>query len=326
MLLVTDGWGTPVWWRPVAGGSYDFRPAADGSLTGHLQLVSGEPRQAARLDPRGGAVLSAWDPEPRADWDQTWNDPHELWVFADGSRLELVTGQDTQDLRPVGGAEAGQVQPSALRETSAEGEIVAEWLAYVEDFTTLPPASLAAEAEEAPWRWTHINSVDPHPDGWLLSLRTANEVVWVDRASGEVRWRLGGAQSDFRFVDDEGFYGQHSARWLPGDRVLLFDNRTNFGSEPTGDARFVEYALADGEATRVAEYAQPGLGGVAFTGSVQRLPDGSTLVGWGTAGELPDGSRAPDLSLIDAAGEVQLELAFPRGIYSYRAWYSPFVP
>lgn len=74
--------------------------------------------------------------------------------------------------------------------------------------------------------WTHENSVDYRPGlGYLVSIRNLNKVVLVDE-SGKLRWTLGeGAGNSFRFrYDGSAFSHQHSASFLAGRRILLFDN------------------------------------------------------------------------------------------------------
>ncbi|MFT4621906.1 MAG: hypothetical protein ACI8PZ_000558 [Myxococcota bacterium] len=323
-LLVVDGAGVPVWWRDTTGLSNDFRVGGDGLFSAQTFLDGAPKRESVRIDPVGGAAVERWVPTAPDGWEDAWTDPHELQVNADGTVLTVITGTDTVDLRSVGGDEVGEVQQSAVQLLAADRSVIAQWEAEIVDMTTLPPDAIATESERAPWRWTHINSAEAVEDGWLLSLRTPGEVVKVRRDTGEVEWRFGGIHSDFTLTNDGGFFGQHSVRWLGDDRLMLFDNRTNFGSPTLGDARYVEYALdLDAMmATLVDSFELQGAGGVDYTGHVQRLADGRTVVGWGSVQELDDGSRAPSIHVLEPDGSVSLELALPLGMYSYRAWYA----
>ncbi len=322
-LMIVDGWGTPVWWRRATGLSNDFRVGGDGMFSAQTFLDGAPARESVRVDPRTGLVLERWLPEQPEGWEGAWTDPHELTIGADGSAMTVITGAGYEDLSPVGGSTSGEVQHSAVQELDADRNVTAEWIAELVDMTTLPPEAIATESQGAAWRWTHINSAESLEDGWLLSLRTPNEVVKVLRETSEVAWRLGGAHSDFTFTNDGGFYGQHSARWLGDDRVILFDNRTNFGSPPLGDVRYVEYQLDMDAmtATLVDSYELEGAGGADYTGHVQRLSDGRTVVGWGSTQTLDDGSRAPSIHVLEPDGTVALELSLPLGTYSYRSWY-----
>jgi hypothetical protein len=322
-LMIVDGHGVPVWWRLQHGRSYDFRVAGDGSFAVNGQFDG--PRLPHSIDPVGGEPLRTWIPGAMPGWKTVENDVHEIDVAADGSAVHTVDGDAVADLTAVGGAEEGALKNTGLQVRDPQGDLVASWSPdELIDITTLPPDALAAETQQGPWRYGHINCVESVEDGWVVSLRTPGEVVRVLRESGAVVWRLGGAFSDFTFVDDPrgGFFGQHSARMVTPDRIILFDNGTNFGSPATGDARFVEYEL-DFEAwtaTLVAEHALEGAGGTDNAGSVQRMQDGRTVINWGSTTAMEDGSRAPTLTVLDAAHQELGSLALPGNLFTYRVW------
>lgn len=132
----------------------------------------------------------------------------------------------------------------------------------------------------------HTNSLALDHDGnYLLSARNLSQVVKIDSGTGAVLWKLGGKSGEFTFVDDpeNGFSGQHYVRALGKEHLLLYDN----GVEHTPqESRAVEYALDVNArtATQVWEFRHqpplytPGLG------SVQRLRNGNTFIGFGGAG------------------------------------------
>jgi len=324
-LLVVDGRGIPTWWRRTTGVAYDFRPAADGRFTALAQLDDAEVLEAVLLEPVGGQTMARWLPVTPPTWENVETDPHELRLAADGAWLQSIAGTGTMDLTTIGGDALGEVRHSGLVEHDSSGEVIAMWSSQgVVDLAALPSQVLEAEAAGGAWRYAHVNSVDLLDDGWLVSLRSPGEVLRIRRDDGAVVWTLGGTRSDFAFVGDPrgGFFGQHSARWLSPDRVLLFDNATNMGSEPTGDARVVEYVLDTTASTAelVFEYALDGVGGAEYGGSVQRLSDGRTVVGFGSIQRRGDGSRAPSVGVFDSEGQLVSELALPEGMYTYRAW------
>jgi hypothetical protein len=80
--------------------------------------------------------------------------------------------------------------------------------------------------------------------------------------------------------------GQHSVTRLANGNLLVFDNGQNCWpviAERGRRTRVVEYRLDEErlEATLVWSYEQPGAYSTA-QGSAQRLPNGNTLIGWGT--------------------------------------------
>jgi hypothetical protein len=176
--------------------------------------------------------------------------------------------------------------------------------------------------------YVHGNSMEPAADGGLIvSARDTNTVFKIDVPSGKVAWRLGGigaGRSDFRVVGDPlgGFARQHSARLLANGHLLLFDNG---GLSPVLQSRVVEYALDLNrrEATMVWEYRAPEPHRFrSQMGSVQRLGNGNTLIGWGIAPESAAGSGRPEplATEIESSGRVIWHLESPGGLRSYRAW------
>ena len=69
-------------------------------------------------------------------------------------------------------------------------------------------------------------------------------------------------------------------------------------------------------ATKVNEFAMTGAGNTGICGSASRLPNGSTVIGWGhLRNSYPD---APSLTEVTEDGEVVLEIAFSIDELSYR--------
>jgi hypothetical protein len=165
----------------------------------------------------------------------------------------------------------------------------------------------------------HCNSVEADAAGnFLVSVRHANAVYYVNGTTGTVQWKLGGSATNkdgaahLSVVGDPQttFSLQHDARFLGNGRLTLFDNH-NAGNE--GVARGVEYALdlTAGTATFVTQF--PGIGRSAFTGSFRRYDDGESVVSWGS---VQDESRV--VTAYDEMDRLMLEIAMP-GVVTYRA-------
>jgi hypothetical protein len=78
-----------------------------------------------------------------------------------------------------------------------------------------------------PQDYMHMNSmfIDPTDDNLIVSCRNLDQVVKIDRKSGEIIWRLGGKNSDFPMSDDQQFLRQHHATLADNNKtLLLFDN------------------------------------------------------------------------------------------------------
>ncbi len=193
----------------------------------------------------------------------------------------------------------------------------------------------------------HCNSVavdedssSPYFGDVLVSMRHLNAVFLIDRATGNVIWKLGGtaftsgdpevaqdvpAQHLALTGDSETqFCGQHDARFVPTpnpavEDVSVFDDHTNC----VGAARGVEYALDTGAGTATPDwqYAQPDGNAVAATGSFRRIPDaaddigsGTSVIGWGISEGFPSG-----LTEVDSTGKVLCDIRFADGDVLYRA-------
>jgi len=173
-------------------------------------------------------------------------------------------------------------------ELTPEGDVVWEWDA----FDHLDPQRRRAGFEELifdPDRlvtasdWTHGNGLvhDPATDTVLFSSRHQDWLVLIDRATGDVLWRLG-EEGDFG-LEPGGLwpYHQHSPQWQDDGSLLLYDN--GLGNPTLPDvfetSRAVRYAL-DTEtmmATEVWEDEADDFISI-IAGDADRLPDGSILV------------------------------------------------
>jgi hypothetical protein len=75
------------------------------------------------------------------------------------------------------------------------------------------------------WDYFHLNSIGVDTDGNLLvSARHTSAVYKLDRASGEIVWRLGGKKNDFQLGPGAAFAFQHDARGCGKGLVSIFDN------------------------------------------------------------------------------------------------------
>ncbi len=146
----------------------------------------------------------------------------------------------------------------------------------------------------------HPNSLDFDSDGNLIvSWRNLGAVTKHDVNTGAVIWQLGGTKSDFTIDGDplNGFGGQHFARMLPDEHILIYDNGTN---HDPGESRAVEYALDETNKTAafVSDFRHAPTIFTTFMGSAQRLPNGNTLIGYSTDATITE---------VDPAGNIVAE-------------------
>ena len=72
--------------------------------------------------------------------------------------------------------------------------------------------------------YMHLNSicVDSLDNNLVVSFRNLNEIVKLDRQTGQIIWRLGGNHSDFALSPDQIFLRQHYPRLIENGKTLIF--------------------------------------------------------------------------------------------------------
>ena len=215
-------------------------------------------------------------------------DFHDVIVLSNGHYLLLCQEEVSVDMSEYveDGYQNATLLSNAIFETDNTGEIYWEWHA-IDHFSVLDIAD-TNELKSVTIDFTHINSFleDENGDIWL-SVRHFDEVVKIDKSTGNIVWRLGGSMSknnDFTFVNDTsysyvGFSQQHSISLLPNGNLLLFDNGCYRSPQYS---RAVEYSLdmVHKTATKVWEYrADPDIY-ADIQGSAYRLANGNTIINW----------------------------------------------
>lgn len=314
--LILDNAGQPVWFRPLQREDWDVmafslqryrgRPVLtwwEGPHTGYgrgeFVIADESYREVARV--RAGNGYEA--------------DHHEFQITPQGTALFDIYGRTSADLSGLGGGRNAAVLEGIVQEVDIEtGEVLFEWhsLEYVS-----PEESYAGPPEDPDYAYDyfHINSVDPYPDGYLtISARRTSTVYKVDRATGEVVWRLGGKKSDFEMGEGTRFALQHDARRHPDGTITLFDNGD---VDEVPQSRGVVLGLDEKEmtVTLVREYTHPERLLSDTQGNVQVLPNGNVFVGWGSA---------PVLSEFGPEGDLRFSAAFGAEGESYRAFRFPW--
>jgi hypothetical protein len=239
-------------------------------------------------------------------------DEHELRVFKDGSYTLLGITHSTIPLSDIVPGVPGSlpVDGGVIQRFDAAGNLIFEWRG-VDHYDILDGVAFYVAGQALDFQ--HANSIDIDSNGnYLLSNRSLSEITKINGATGDIIWRFGGLHNQYTLVNDSlGFSCQHYARWLPNGHMLMFDNG-NF--HPDGQSRAVEYAMDETNftATRVWQfYHTPAIYSQAM-GSVQRLPNGNTFIGWGLNFQTIATEVTPD-------GQVAFDLSSQYQLLTYRA-------
>lgn len=291
--------------HPYLGFNWDHHPSGElvwfDQLEGHWQ----------RLD-------SALNVDGIISFSGAQADYHDLEIREDGTVL-LMGSQNVEltiaDSIPDADSAERIVLDCLLQEQDAQGNVIWSWRAS----DHIPPNWCS----HCPWQFPlldayHHNSFQTQENGdILLNLRNMDMVVMIDHESGELLWKLGGPLSDFEFASPQDFFHQqHDAQMLSENRILLFDNSTNGVLQVARGAEY-ELNLEAGTATLVDSWPHPDGNNASSQGSIQRLDDGGTLIGWGTAES--DALNGGLVSEFGPEGALRGTLYFPSNHFAYRA-------
>ncbi len=239
-------------------------------------------------------------------------DGHELRILANGNYLLMSYDEQTVDMSLIvnGGNPNCTVIGLIIQEIDRDRNVIFQWRSWDHiPITQTQHQDLAASEID----YVHGNAIEVDNDGnYLISSRHLDEITKINKNTGNIIWRLGGAENMFTFINDpDGFNYQHGIRRLPNGNIILFDNG-NFHTPP--HSRAVEYRLNEQSKTAelVWQYRNtPDNFGFAM-GFAQRLENGNTIISWGATN--------PTITEVKPSGEVVLELSLPPNIFSYRVF------
>jgi VCBS repeat-containing protein len=315
--VIFDNHGVPVWWD-----TEDPAPPSDAKV-----LPNGTVAWWSNTAPHGddyeihgldGTLLKTFF----AATGRT--DSHEFQETPNGNYL-LISYQPREhvDLTPYGGGADDSVTDAVIEELSPSNEPLWSWstqghIGLDETGRWWPTAR-----NSNPRDIVHMNAVEPvGNDAILISLRHTDAVYKIDKATGDVIWKLGGTWTPKSLSlkgDPEGAYplgGQHDVRVQtvgPGTMTItIHDNRTNLPGSP----RAIRYEIDETAktATLVEEVTDPEVPSSFCCGSARRSADGSWLMSWGGRSLVTE---------FNAAKERTFRLGFGGVAFSYRAAPAP---
>jgi hypothetical protein len=311
---IVDDEGRMIWFRQVPNGTFatDFR----------VQSYQGQPVLSWwEGTTSSGGIGSGMGYIAGADYEiittvQTPDageslDLHEFLITPSDTALVLSYRDVPHDLTPVGGPQNGTAIDCVVQEIDiATGEAILDWHGI--DHVPVEDADVDYPGTGAPFDYLHANAISLDTDGNLLiSGRHTSTIYKVDRVTGEIIWRLGGSASDFQLGAGVRFTGQHDGHGEGGNVYRLFDNGVQIARQASSRLVWIEIDPDQGTTTLLDEVYHPEPLSVLAEGNAQRLPNGNTMVSWGSASRVSEFS--PD-------GTLLLDGAFEQGISSYRAY------
>ncbi len=261
-------------------------------------------------------------------------DNHDFIALSNGNYILFAYDEQVyaMDTVVVGGDPNAIVEGLVIQEMDINHNLVFEWKSWDHFHVTENSYLFPWTSSNLPF--IHANAIDiDFDDNLLLSSRGLDEITKINRVTGDIIWRFGGSQNQFTFINDYPFTHQHSINSLGSNRYLLFDNG-NFSSQYTGTvniSRAVEYELDTVlmTATKVWEFIHPDSLFTPSIGSVQRLPNGNTLINFGNLQMLNLGSIITE---VDSNNQIVFQLEYNNGNNLYRAhkfdwfFYTPQAP
>lgn len=171
-------------------------------------------------------------------------DHHDFVLLSDEHYLTMATYPKSVNNIPACLPQRPQTKVAApIIQEVDNGVVVWQW-----DGSNYPELYLNSDIENkfydtaAVQDYTHMNamSIDPHDSNLIVSFHNLNQVIKINRHTGDIMWRLGGKNSDFPLNAEQVFLRQHNATMYKDGTLLLFDN----GEKPVRSfSRVLEFKL-----------------------------------------------------------------------------------
>ena len=212
-------------------------------------------------------------------------DGHDFIYLADGHYVTMAYFEKTvsnipASLNPVAGC---KVVAPIIQEVQ-NGQVVWEWdgTNYPEFYETSATGNKFSDAAQTD-DYMHINSmiIDPRDNNLICSFRNMDQILKIERNTGNILWRLGGTNSDFQLSNYEKPLRQHDAKLVDNNGTLIMLDNGDASLRPY--SRIMEYSLDESSMTVKAIKVTnlPGNLFAQYMGSVQKLPS-TYFVGGGS--------------------------------------------
>jgi hypothetical protein len=264
-------------------------------------------------------------------------DAHEFTLTPNGDALisaySRVDNQQFElkypNLVTLGYGNENVVDSHALVVDLKTGKVLVNW-----DALDHVPLSASNTIPQNPWDYFHINSISLDPAGNLLiDSRNTFAMYDVNPQTGAINWQLGGRGSSFSEGPGVAFAWQHDPRFVSPTEISVFDDGDGYPEIPSAHhsrAEWINLDMTTMTATLAKQIAKPAGQADAWSqGSVQDLPNGGSVVGWGSAGTFTEYSPSGALVLtgrLPSGPDVTVgPFTVPNTWNSYRTYLEPWV-
>ena len=312
-LIITDNYGIPIFYKKMPYRTYNFARQPTGVLT----YYATGPNQHYVMDSSYNVIDSL-----HMEHGYTTN-VHELTILKNGDALLMCYDDQRIAMDSVveGGNPNAIVRGLVIQELDKDKNVVFEWRSW--DHFKITDATSDISLTDSIIDYVHCNTLEMDNDGnIIISSRNLDEITKIDGETGDIIWRFGGVHcrnNEFTFINDpiNGFSHQHDVRRLPNGDLSLFDNGNLHNPK---FSRAVEYKVDEETktATLVWEYKNNPSTFSQAMGSVQRLDNQNTLIGWGWS-FIP-----PAITEVQPDGSLALYLTWLNNLVNYRAYKYPW--
>ncbi|HET8954071.1 MAG TPA: arylsulfotransferase family protein [Solirubrobacterales bacterium] len=308
-VIVFDDEGVPRWWYNPDTRALWGQILADGDLVWARSFGDGyglDPRMAHEVRSESGKLMRL------VRTGGSIVDGHEYHELPNGNVLLDTYVPETADLRRFGGPKRAAIASAEVQEVDPAGKVVWHWNSrghiglwetgrWWRNVLSNPRRRLHREIFDP----VHINSIEPRGSEVVISTRHTDAVYGIDRATGEINWKLGGIQTgkSLQVTGDPAtklLGGQHDARIDRRGRLTVFDNGKDRPRRPR--VVFYRLDLKQGRALYRGQLNDPEVKRSHCCGSARELNGGGWLVSWGDN---------PLVTGFDRAGRIAFRLHLP---------------
>jgi len=313
-VIVFDDEGVPRWWYNPDTRALWGQILADGDLVWARSFGDGyglDPRMAHEVRSESGKLRRLVRTEGSIV------DGHEYRELPNGNVLLDTYVPETADLRRFGGPRRAAIASAEVQEVDPSGKVLWHWNSrghialretgrWWRNVLSNPRRRLHREIFDP----VHINSIEPRGDGEVvISTRHTDAVYGIDRASGEINWKLGGLPTgkSLQVTGDPAtklLGGQHDARIDRRGRLTIFDNGKDRPRRPR--VVFYRLDLEQGKALYRGQLNDPEVKRSHCCGSARELNGGGWLVSWGDN---------PLVTGFDREGRIAFRLHLPASTF-----------